>query len=267
MNLKDLTDGVISLVYEVGEFIRHENLHFNQQHIEYKGVNDLVSYVDKTAEQKIVKKLQELLPEAGFITEEKTINKKGEAFNWIVDPLDGTTNFIHGIPAFSISIALQQDNELVLGVVYEINRDECFSAWKNGGAYLNGNKISVSGNETVEKSLLATGFPFYNFDKLELYINLFRELTQRCQGLRRIGSAAVDLAYTACGRFDGYFEYNINLWDIAAGIVLVREAGGEVVNFTGEEEFPVSREVVATNGKIAGSLLSIVQKHFNKKSD
>jgi myo-inositol-1(or 4)-monophosphatase len=262
MDLKKLADKVADLATEVGSFIREEDKHFDQQHIEIKGLNDLVSYVDKTAEQKIVKKLTELLPEAGFVTEENTINKVGEVYNWIVDPLDGTTNFIHGIPTFSVSIALQERGELVLGVVYEVNRDECFTAWKNGGAYLNGNRISVSIADGIENSLLATGFPYYDFEKLENYINVFRELTQRCHGLRRIGSAAVDLAYTACGRFDAFFEYNLNLYDIAAGVVLVREAGGEVYNFSGEDEFVLSREVLATNGKLTEPLKQLIQKHF-----
>ncbi len=263
MDLKRLTSSVVEIAKEAAAFIKQEDVHFDPQHIEYKGFNDLVSYVDKNSEQKIVKKLAQLLPAADFITEEKTINKTGEVYNWIVDPLDGTTNFIHGLPTYSISIALQKDNELLLGVVYEICRDECFYAWKEGGAYLNGKQIFVSSTEKMEKSLIATGFPYYNFEKLELYINVFRELTQKCQGLRRIGSAAVDLAYTACGRFDAYFEYNINLYDIAAGVVLVREAGGEVVNFSEEDEFAVSREVIASNGKIHTELKSTIQKYFN----
>lgn len=262
INLEKLTHDVIALTKEVAEFIREEDKHFDQQHIEHKGLNNLVSYVDKTSEQKIVKKLAELLPEAGFITEEETINKTGESYNWIVDPLDGTTNFIHGLPAYCISIALQQDNELVLGVVYEICQDECFYAWKNGGAYLNGKRISVSGNDSIGKSLIATGFPYYDFEKLERYIEVFRILTQQCHGLRRIGSAAMDMAYTACGRFDAYFEYNINLYDIAAGVVLVREAGGEVVNFAGKDEFTASREVLASNGKIGKPMLEVIQEHF-----
>jgi len=263
MDLQKLTNEVIALTKEVAEFIREEDKHFDQQHIEHKGLNNLVSYVDKTSEQKIVKRLAELLPEAGFITEEETINKTGEVYNWIVDPLGGTTNFIHGLPAYCISIALQQGNELVLGVVYEICRDECFYAWKDGGAYLNEKPISVSkNNDTIGKSLIATGFPYYEFEKLERYIEVFRVFTQQCHGLRRIGSAAMDMAYTACGRFDAYFEYNINLYDIAAGVVLVREAGGEVVNFSGKDEFVTSREVLASNGKVGKPMLEVIQKHF-----
>lgn len=262
MELKQLTKEVAGLAKETGEFIRKEQQKFLSRNIEYKGINNLVSYVDKTAEEQIVKKLSELLPEAGFITEEETINKTGEVYNWIVDPLDGTTNFIHGLPTYSVSIALEQNKELILGVVYEINRDECFTAWKNGGAFLNEKSIRVSEAATVEQSLIATGFPYYDFEKLEKYINVFRELTQTCHGLRRIGSAAVDMAYVACGRFEAYFEYNINLYDIAAGVVLVREAGGEAFNFKEENEFFTAREVIATNGKISKQLAGIIRKEF-----
>jgi myo-inositol-1(or 4)-monophosphatase len=263
MNLSKLTAEVIVLTKEVGEFIRAEALVFNRESVEYKGLHDMVSYVDKTAEIKLVKGLSALLPEAGFVTEEKTSSIKGEEYNWIIDPLDGTTNFIHGIPTFSVSIALQYKEELVLGVVYEINRDECFSAWKNGGAYLNNNRISVSKAPTIENTLLATGFPFYEFADMEPYLNVLRVLMQKCHGIRRIGSAAVDLAYVACGRFDGYFEYNLNSYDVAAGIVLVREAGGDIFDFKGGDE-PVSRrEIIATNGHISEELVNVIKLYFN----
>lgn len=263
MNLTALTSQVIALTKEVGGFIRQESLIFDREHIEYKGLNDLVSYVDKTAEKQLVEGLSRLLPEAGFITEEKTRITTGETYDWIIDPLDGTTNFIHGIPTFSISIALQRNNELILGVVYEINRDECFSAWENGGAFLNDNPIHVSKAPKLENTLLATGFPYYDFEKQEPYLKVFRELMQSCHGLRRIGSAAVDLAYVACGRFDGYFEYNLNSWDVAAGIVLVREAGGEVLDFAGKNNSIEKREVVATNGNITSEILEVIHRHFN----
>lgn len=262
MNLEQLTGQVVDLAKSVGEFIRGEASRFDAANIEYKGLNDMVSYVDKGAEERIVAALSQYLPLAGFITEEQTINKIGDEYNWIVDPLDGTTNFIHGIPAFSISIALQQNDELVLGVVYEINRDECFYAWKDGGSYLNGKKISVTSNKTFSSSLLATGFPYYNFEKLERYINVFRELTQVSHGLRRIGSAAVDMAYVACGRFDGFFEYNLNSYDIAAGVILVREAGGKVTNFSGTAEVFEARELIAGNPYIAAELHRVICKHF-----
>lgn len=263
MDLEKLTAEVARIAREAGAFIRQEGASFDAAKIEYKGLNDLVSYVDKGAEERIVKGLSELLPEAGFVTEEKTINKTGEVYNWIVDPLDGTTNFIHGLPAYSVSIALQRNDELVSGVVYEVNRDECFTAWKDGGAYLNGKRISVSANTEFSQSLLATGFPYYNFDLLEKYINVFRELTKVCHGLRRVGSAAVDLAYVACGRFDGYFEYNLNSYDIAAGMVLVREAGGEATNFSGDNDAFPSREILAGNPELHKKMQEVIQKYFN----
>jgi len=235
---------------------------FSPDKIEIKGLNDLVSYVDKTAEQKIVTSLQTVLPEAGFITEEKTINTVGERYNWIIDPLDGTTNFIHGLPVYSVSIALQEYDELILGVVYEVNQDECFYAWKGSPAYLNGNIIKTSDAPTIDKSLLATGFPYYDFTRQEAYINLFTELMKSCHGLRRLGSAAVDLAYTACGRFDAFYEYNLNPWDVAAGIIIVKQAGGDVVNFKGGDEVLLTRELLATNGKITKEMLTAIQKYF-----
>jgi myo-inositol-1(or 4)-monophosphatase len=262
MQLQQIAQQVQNIAKQTGDFIREQRKTFSNDKIEIKGLNDLVSYVDKTAEEQIVKALSELLPEAGFLTEEKTINKVGERYNWIVDPLDGTTNFIHGLPVYSVSIALQDYEELVLGVVYEVNQDECFYAWKDSPAYMNGNIIRVSDNASIDKSLLATGFPYYDFDKQPAYIALFTDLMQHCHGLRRLGSAAVDLAYTACGRFDGYYEYNLNPWDVAGGIVILRQAGGHAVNFKGGMECLKSRELLATNGKITAEMLERIQKYF-----
>jgi myo-inositol-1(or 4)-monophosphatase len=258
-----LCDKVLTITRLTGNFIRKESLSFNERSIEFKGLNDLVSYVDKQAEEQLVSNLQQLLPEAGFITEEKTINKVGLVYNWIIDPLDGTTNFIHGLPTYSISIALYEENVPVLGVVYEINRGEMFYSYKNGPAYLNNQIISVSGRTKVANSLLATGFPYYKFDKLPQYMLLLAELMQGCHGLRRIGSAAVDLAYVACGRFDAFFEYNLNSWDIAAGAFIVQQAGGNIVNFSGGLEFIDKREILATNSLIDQELLEIIQRNFN----
>ena len=262
MQLEKITHKVIDVAKQAGAFIREQRNAFTPDKIEIKGLNDLVSYVDKTAEQIIVAALKDVVPEAGFITEEKTISKTGERYNWIIDPLDGTTNFIHGLPVYSVSIALQEYDELILGVVYEINLDECFYAWKGSAAYLNGAKIRVSNTPSINKSLLATGFPYYDFGKQPAYIALFTEFMKSCHGLRRLGSAAVDLAYTACGRFDGYYEYNLNAWDVAAGILIVRQAGGDVVNFTGGNECLKSRELLATNGKITNEMLEAIQQHF-----
>ncbi|MDR6941524.1 inositol monophosphatase family protein [Mucilaginibacter pocheonensis] len=262
MELIKITNQVTEIAKQAGDFIRQERKTFAPDKIEYKGLNDLVSYVDKTAEKIIVEGLQKILPEAGFITEEKTTTTVGERYNWIIDPLDGTTNFIHGIPSFSVSIALKEYDELVAGVVYEINLDECFYAWKDAPAYLNGKEIRVSKNLTVADSLLATGFPYYDFGKQAAYIELFADLMKSCHGLRRLGSAAVDLAYTACGRFDAFYEYNLNSWDIAAGIVIVKQAGGQIVNFKGGAEVLDTRELLATNGNITEEMLATIQKYF-----
>jgi len=262
MELENIINSVIDISKQAGSFIREQRKTFSADKIELKGLNDLVSYVDKTAEEIIVKALAELLPEAGFITEEKTINKTGERYNWIIDPLDGTTNFIHGLPVFSVSIALQEYDELVLGVVYEVNMDECFYAWKGSPAYMNGNIIKASDTPTIAQSLLATGFPYYDFTKQAAYISLFTELMKSCHGLRRLGSAAVDLAYTACGRFDAFYEYNLNPWDVAAGVLIVRQAGGQVVNFNGGDEVLQSRELLATNGKITDEMLDAIKNYF-----
>jgi myo-inositol-1(or 4)-monophosphatase len=263
MHLENLASQVISVSKEAGDFIRQERKRFDPDKIEYKGLNDLVSYVDKTAEKIIVTSLEKILPEAGFITEEKTRNLVADRYNWIIDPLDGTTNFIHGLPVYSVSIALKEYDKLVFGVVYEINLDECFHAGIDTPAYLNGKEIKVSNNPTVSSSLIATGFPYYDFEKQPAYIELFTELMKSCHGLRRLGSAAVDLAYTACGRFEAFYEYNLNPWDIAAGVVIVKQAGGQVVNFKGGAEVLDSRELLATNGKITDEMLKVIQKYFN----
>jgi myo-inositol-1(or 4)-monophosphatase len=262
MQLEHVAKQVVELSKQAGSFIRQERKTFDPDKIEYKGLNDLVSYVDKTAEGIIVAGLEKILPEAGFITEEKTKNKIADRYNWIIDPLDGTTNFIHGLPVFSVSIALKEYDELVLGVVYEINQDECFYAWKDAPAYLNGNIIKVSNKPSIGDSLLATGFPYYDFEKQPQYIELFTHLMKSCHGLRRLGSAAVDLAYTACGRFDAYYEYNLNAWDAAGGIVIVKQAGGQVVNFKGGTEVLDTRELLATNGKITDEMLAVIQQYF-----
>lgn len=264
MNYEALCNQVISIAKKAGHFILEESKGFSATKIEFKGLNDMVSYVDKTAEKMIINELSLILPEAGFIAEEGTSDKIGETYNWIIDPLDGTTNFIHGIPAFAVSIALQKDDELVVGVVYEINQDECFYAWKDSKAFLNGTEIRVSNNLDLGSSLIATGFPYYDFKRQDAYINLFTDVMQKCHGLRRIGAASVDLAYTACGRFDAYFEYNLKPWDIAAGLLIVKQAGGEYFDFEGGSDALKKCDIVATNGKVSKELNQIIHSHFNK---
>lgn len=262
MDYELLCNKVISIVRLAANFIRKESMQFDAAKIEYKGLNDMVSYVDKTAEEKLVRNLEKLIPDAGFLTEEKTINKVGKTYTWIIDPLDGTTNFIHGIPTYAISIALYEDDKAVLGVVYEINRGEMFYAYKGSSAFLNKKEISVSVNPDLKSSLLATGFPYYQFDKQEQYLKLLAEMMQKTHGLRRIGSAATDLIYVACGRFDAFFEYNLQQWDFAAGCFIVQQAGGEVLDFSGGNDFFNKREILATNGKLTAEILTSIKKYF-----
>lgn len=263
MNYELLCTKVISIVRLTGNFIRKEAMQFDVQKIEYKGLNDMVSYVDKTAEQKLVQNLEKLIPDAGFITEEKTINRTGKTYTWIIDPLDGTTNFIHGIPAYGISVALYEDGLPVIGVVYELNRAEMFYSYKGGPALMNKKEIKVSTNPDLKSSLLATGFPYYQFDKQPQYLKLLTEMMQKSHGVRRIGAAAIDLVYTACGRFDAFFEYNLQQWDFAAGCFIVQQAGGEVYDFAGENDYFTKREILATNGKLTAEMLTAIKQYFN----
>ncbi len=253
---------VCDVARDAGQFIRDELPRLSASDIKAKGLHNYVTHVDTTAEKRIVKALEHLLPEAGFIVEEDSINKKGNEYRWVVDPLDGTTNFIHGLPCFSVSIALMAHDEVVLGVVYEINQDECFYAWKDGGAYLNGNPIMVSSASTLNDSLLATGFPYYDYSLMEKYMELFTWCLRNSHGVRRIGSAAVDLAYVACGRFEGFFEYSLSPWDVAAGSLIVTEAGGKVTDFSGENNFIFGKDILAGNKGVFDELLSSVKKVF-----
>ena len=199
-----------------GKFISEERNNFDASKIETKGLHDLVSYVDRTSEQRIVAGLMEVLPESGFIAEEGTSGKHGIRFNWVIDPLDGTTNFIQGVPVYAVSIGLLDNDELVLGVVYEVGREECFYAWKDGGAYMNRKPIHVSDRNYIQDALLATGFPYNDFSKLEGYLEFLKWTMTNARGVRRLGSAATDLVYVACGRFDAFWEYDLKPWDVAA---------------------------------------------------
>lgn len=260
--LKLLSEKVEILAKNAGAFIRQERNIFDDTRIEYKGEKDLVSYVDKETERLLVVGLRELLPDAGFITEEKTVKTEDKTLKWVIDPLDGTTNFIHNLPIYSVSIGLMENEVPILGIVYEVNRDECFVAWKDGGAYLNGNPIKISKATELKKSLIATGFPYDLEDKTEPYFEIMKELVRYSHGLRRMGSAAVDMCYVACGRMEAYYEFNIQLWDIAAGVVILTEAGGKATNFDGSTNFIHSRTMIAA-GHIYPDIQKIITKYWH----
>lgn len=264
--LSQLLEQTRKIAEEVGTFIEKERLHFSMDRVEHKGFNDLVSYVDKEAEKQLVAQLQAIFPEAGFITEEGTNTTRGVEYDWVIDPLDGTTNFIHGLPVFAVSIGLMERGEVVLGVVYEVNRKECFHAYKGGGAFCNDARLQVSKAPKLADSLISTGFPYYQFDLIDRYLATMKLVMQRSHGLRRLGSAAVDLCYVAAGRTEGYFEYNLNSYDVAAGVLLVQEAGGKVTDFAGGNDFIFGRQVVATNLFIHEELLSLLAFNWNESA-
>ena len=247
---------------QAGEFIRRESGAFSAKSVEVKGLNNFVSYVDKGAEMLIVDRLHELLPEAGFIAEEGTNATHGELFNWVIDPLDGTTNFIHGLPPYSVSIGLLEGGSPVLGIVYEVTLDECFYAWKGSPAYLNDREIHVSDRAKVQDSLIATGFPYYDYHLMRPYIACLEHFLQNSHGVRRLGSAAADLAYVACGRFDAFYEYSLNPWDVAGGAFILQQAGGRVSDFSGGNGYIFGKELVAANNAIFDEFLKTVQKYL-----
>ena len=263
IHLKDITSKVTAISKEAGNYLRISQATFDKDQVTSKSLNALVSDVDRTAEKLLVTRLSALLPEAGFLTEEKTTEQDIDSeYTWVIDPLDGTTNFIHGLPIYSVSIALLKNKWPIVGVVYEVGMDECFYAFENGGAFLNGRPITTTSTEALEDTLLATGFPYYNFSKLAGFQNTLAHFYQHTRGVRRIGTAAVDLAYTACGRFDGYFEYGLSPWDVAAGVVLVREAGGYVTDFDGLNVPIASNSIIAANKNIHGRVFKVVEKHM-----
>ncbi len=250
MDLKDICEKVTDIARETGRFIRSERLSFSADKIETKGVHNYVSYVDKQAEQMLVGRLSKIVPGAGFIAEEGSGSRNENGLNWIVDPLDGTTNFIHGLPPHSVSIALADGNRVLLGVVYEVNLDECFYSWEGSLSFLNGNEIRVSNTPRVKDSLIATGFPYTAFDRMSSFLVSFEYFMKNSHGLRRLGSAAVDLAYVACGRFDAFYEFGLSPWDVAAGSFIVQQAGGRLSDFSGGGNYLFGRELIAANSKV-----------------
>ena len=267
-NLEQITRLVCQVAREAGSYIRNERAGFSVEKVERKHAHDYVSYVDKGSEKLIVGKLREILPEAGFITEEGTTKtEKTLDFTWVVDPLDGTTNFIHGFAPYAVSIALCKGRDIVVGVVYEIVSDECFYAWKNGGAWI-GVKCKKDdvicerlhfGTSAINDALLCLQLP-YNSDAYKpVILGLINRLYGTVASVRMLGSAAIALCYVAAGRMDGYMEKYIGRWDYMAGALIVQEAGGRVSDYEGRADFMQGNSVVATNGVIHQELLDAVQ--------
>jgi len=266
VHLESICHSAIEIIRPVGEFILRERMHFNSDVVELKGFNDLVSYVDKSSEVMLVEGLSAILPGCGFITEEKTAGNSGEEYVWVIDPLDGTTNYVHGIPCFCISVALLHRNIAVMGIVYELNFKELFYAWQGSPAFLNGKVISVSKRQSASESLVATGFPYTDFSKMKEYMLVFDWCMKNTHGLRRLGSAAADLVYVACGRFEAFYEYGLSSWDVAAGAFIVRQAGGRVTDFADGNEFLFGKEILATNSVVHNEFLTVIAEKFSAGS-
>jgi myo-inositol-1(or 4)-monophosphatase len=253
-----------AIAREAGALLMH---HFHQHlKIEYKGDADLVTAADRAAEVLIRERIRQQWPTHDVLGEEQGLSDQGSEYRWYVDPLDGTTNFAHGFPVFCVSIALEHhavetEARRIAAVIYDPTRDELFSAEQGRGAHLNGETIHVSKTATLKESLLATGFPSHKRHK-NPNIFFYHQITLHSHGVRRAGSAALDLCNVASGRFDGFWEFNLNPWDTAAGVLIVEEAGGKVTRFDGSRFEINSRETVASNGLIHGELLREFEEIF-----
>jgi myo-inositol-1(or 4)-monophosphatase len=288
INYQHICFRAMEAVREAALYVREKHENRQDLDIEVKGRHNFVTEVDKRTEEILVEGLSTVLPEAGFIAEEGTSEKRGDTYNWVIDPVDGTTNFIHGVFPFAISVGLIEGDRPVVGIVHEFGLDEIFYGWEGGGAWLrraslarplelpqkDGNpgaeggdsgregdkRLQVSRAKTVEMALIATGFPYTDFTYLDGFIETVRYYMEHSQGLRRLGSAATDMAYVACGRYDGFYEYGLHPWDIAAGILLIREAGGKLTDFQGVENPLFKEDIVCSNGHIQDEFLASTRK-------
>jgi myo-inositol-1(or 4)-monophosphatase len=250
-----------ALIRKVSRFVRREFEHFSYEDVEFKRENDPFTYVDVTTEQMLKEGCQRLIPGCGFVNEESKNEPSDNGYVWIIDPIDGTSNFTHGVAHFSISVALAKDNEVVLGYVYEPMQDRMFHAIKGHGAWLNDRSLQVSRRSELKAGLIATGFPYERFDWLGDYLRVVTDIMDHAHGIRRMGSAALDMAYVAAGWFDGFFEFNLNAWDIAAGSLLVQEAGGRVTGFDGSDDYLFGKHIVGSSGRVHEELLAVMQRH------
>ena len=259
LQLEEMTLAVCQVAQRAGAYIAEERRKFQEERVERKHAHDYVSYVDKGSERLIVEALHELLPEAGFVTEEGLAAYHDEQYWWVVDPLDGTTNFIHQFPPYCVSIALCRGHEIQLGVVYEVTAGECYYAWQGGGAWQDGRRLHVS-SHPVGDALLCLQLP-YNSDAYRPVIHrLIDSFYGRAASVRMMGSAAMALCYVAAGRLDGYVEKYIGQWDFMAGALIVSEAGGRVTDYDGQFDFTQGNSVVATNGVIHQDMLEEVKR-------
>ncbi len=254
----------IEAAKEAGKFLKYSVGRVKNIEVKQGEERNLVSEIDKGAEKKIISIIKRKYPNHAILAEESGANDSRSDYKWVIDPLDGTTNFLHGLPIFSVTIGIEFKGEIIAGVTYDPNLDELFTAEKGSGAYLNGRRLKVTTTSRLIDSLLVTGFPYDIAQNPENAIGHFVNFVVEGQGLRRLGSAAIDLAYVAAGRFDGFWEVTLNPWDMAAGVLFVREAGGRVTDFIGGESSIYKKQVLATNGAIHEAMLQVLSKGFGK---
>jgi myo-inositol-1(or 4)-monophosphatase len=252
----------IKAARRAGQIINRASNDLDLLKVSTKQPNDFVTEVDKAAEAAIIETLLEAYPGYGILAEEsgRRAAKGDEEYQWIIDPLDGTTNFIHGLPQYAISIALAKGNSIEQAVIFDPNRNELFTASKGGGAFLNERRIRVSRRTKLHESLIGTGFPYRMFEHIDLYLAIFKELAQKTAGQRRPGAASLDLAYVACGRYDGFWEFGLAPWDMAAGALLIAEAGGLISDLRGEANYLETGNVIAGTPKVFLPLLKLIEE-------
>jgi myo-inositol-1(or 4)-monophosphatase len=264
IQFNEICENVCNIARIAGKFMSDERKNFSPDKIEIKGVNDFVSYVDKKAEELIVGQLSSLIAGAGFLTEEGTVQQSNTAeYTWIIDPLDGTTNYIHGLSPYAVSIGLTENGIPVLGVVYVVCGNQCFYAWKDSKAYMNGEEIKPSAVELIKDSLAITGFPYRLGGKIDNYMNLMKYLTFNSHGVRRLGSAAADLAYIASGRAEVFYQTDLKPWDVAAGAFIAKQAGAIVSDFTGGDNYLFGHSILATsNENLSKRMINLLSEYF-----
>ncbi|NBB85868.1 MAG: inositol monophosphatase [Bacteroidetes bacterium] len=254
-------DVAIRAATQAARLIRYHMGGIDEERIEHKGVHDLVTHVDEAAQEVVVKTLRAAFPGHAILAEEGATDAPAapEGYRWIIDPIDGTTNFTRGCPPYAVSIGLQHEGAMVVGVVLEVTNDDLFTAVQGGGAYQNGRPIHVTDNATLERALIATGFPYTVFDYMDTYTDVLQRFLKDSRGLRRHGAASVDLVRVANGTFDGFYETGLSPWDVAAGMVVVTEAGGQVTDFSNDANALFGSQMIASNGAIHDAILDRVQ--------
>lgn len=257
----------IKAARRAGQIINRASLDIDSLNVGVKQQSDYVTEVDRAAEAAIIDVLRDAYPSYGILAEESGLagTDANAEFQWIIDPLDGTTNFIHGVPQYAISIGLAKQGVMQHAVVYDPNRNEIFTASKGGGAFLNNKRIRVAKRTRLDETLIGTGFPYRMFDHIDTYLAIFRELAQKTAGMRRPGAASIDLAWVACGRMDGFWELGLSPWDMAAGSLLISEAGGLVGDLSGEANYMQTGNIIGSNPKIFGQLLQVIAPHLSPR--